>query len=86
MRSIGLSFMNYHHGVTTMKSIAIICAVILTGCAAPQQQAQISPAQRQAYLACKYETDVATASIRNPFSAGIKQAQLTQQCMQARGY
>lgn len=71
-----------------MKLVLVLAAVILTGCGAPRPFVNSSGSivPQQIAMECRYEAAKATAGIRDGFTAGFQEGQLTRQCLAIRGY
>lgn len=71
-----------------MKTIVILTALLLTACGAPRPfvNAYGQTAPSQIVAECRYEAAKATAGIRDGFSAGFQEGNLTRQCLAIKGY
>lgn len=71
-----------------MRAIVAV-AVLVSGCAAPGVWVHGSKSQGEFEsdrAQCVYEATAASANISNPLAQGMKQGELAQLCMQARGW
>jgi hypothetical protein len=79
-----------------MKSIVILTAVILAGCAAPRYApisykdagptTQREQEMAQALRECDYDAEKATIGFRNGFEGGFNKAILRRKCMESKGF
>ncbi len=67
-----------------MKTLLILTALALSGCA--QNQRVLTVAEHRAQAECTYEAEKATAAILNGMEQGFMKGKLTRQCMSLRGY
>lgn len=71
-----------------MRYAAIALLFLLSACASGKWYHSSANEERfrQDALECDYEARKVSATIRSGVQAGFEQAQLSQQCMQVRGY